>query len=446
MIKQAFFIRKMKTKNIRLNNKISEFFIKIGQLIYLSTEGFYENNMFESINSCAFGFIFSFIPLILIILVILSGILHAYPSLYAYVMNFVTNIESVIDIKPLINQIMTMKSISWVEIVLGFWIIWMARKLFASVLQAINKIFRSYTLRTTWFNQIFVFILEFVLVIAVILIVLVIFVLNKILSIPFFQKLDQFLPLATLSKISSNVSLITYVILFVFTTIIFRMASGVKPRIYICAIYAALATLSFFVVSWFLHTFVNTTNYNIVYGTISSIIVLMMQVWFFFLIFLFFAQMVFSTEYREVLSLGVLYMMPEKESENEDFLTRFKRNLFRSNPSKYTKYETVQYNPGEVIFREGDVPNGVYYIRSGSVYRKSQNSESTLSQGAFFGEMHCILNQDRNSTVTAITPCVITKINTDEFLQMLHNNPKAGAKAIAKVSSYTAELYKMFPE
>lgn len=427
-----------------IRNKIIEIYIKIGQLIYLTIKGITENNLFESVNSCAFGFIFSFIPIILILLAVLSGVLNAYPSLLNYVMGWVDELKPIIDITGLLNQLMTMKSFSWFELFLGIWVIWMARKLFISILSAITKIFRSVSPRKNWFNQIFVFLLELVLIIAALVVVLAIFIMNKALSLPFFEELDEFIPLTLLYKISSNVSLITYIILFVFSTIIFRMASGVKPKLTNCAFFAALATISFNVVTWFLHTFINTTNYNIVYGAISSVIVLMMQVWFFFLIFLFFAQMIFAAEYREVLSLGVLYMMPEKEEDEKDpFWRHIKRNLFRRNPVKVTQFETINYNTGDVIFDIGDAPDSVYYIRSGSVHRHSPRSESQLSHGAFFGEMHCILNYPRTSKAVALEPCVITKIKSDEFLKMLHTNPKASAKAIAKVSKYTSELYRM---
>lgn len=421
-----------------ITTKIKELYIKIGQLIYLTSLNFYENNLFESINSCAFGFIFSFIPIILIILAILSGVLNSYPSLEKYVSSFVTDLQPVIDIEPIIQQIKTTKSLSFVEIILGIWVIWMARKLFSSVLQAINKIFHLVNQRTTWFNQIFVFLLEFVLVFAILLIVMTIFIMNKIIGMPFFQELEQFLPIALLSKISSNVTLITNITLFMSSTIIFRMASGVKPKYYLCALYAAIATVSFHVVSLFLKYFINTTNYNIVYGTISSIILLMMQVWFFFIIFLFCAQMLYCTVYREVLSLGCLYMMPEESIENESTWKHFKRNLFRRNPTRNNKYETVNYNPGDVIFSKGEESTCVYYIRSGTIHRHSENFADYLNQGAFFGEMHCILNQPRTSTALACTPCTITKIKTNEFLEILHTYPKAASKAVSKVSKYTS--------
>ncbi|MCQ2586785.1 MAG: YihY/virulence factor BrkB family protein [Treponema sp.] len=430
------FIRKFEIK-------LKNLYIKTGQIIYLACLNFYENNILESINSCAFGFIFSFIPIILIILAVLSGILQAYPSLQNYVMNFVNDLKPVIDISSVLNQVMTMKSVGWVEIILGIWVVWMARKLFSSILQAINKIFHSVTQRTTLFNQIFVFFLELVLVFAILLVVILIFVFNKLSSLPFMKDLEQFLPITLLTKISSNISLITNIILFVSSTILFRLASGVKPKYHLCAFFAALATGSFNIVSFFLRLFIDASNYNLVYGAISSIILLMMQVWFFFMIFLFFAQVMFCTIYRELLGLGCLYMMPHNPGEDDSTWSHYKRNLFRLNPTKVTKYETKLYNPGDKIFEEGDNPDCVYYIRSGSVHRISKNSESYLNQGAFFGEMHCMLNIPRTSTATACTPCIITQIKSSEFLSMLHTYPKASSKAISKISTYTAKLYEM---
>ena len=58
---------KNKTPKIKIKLKRSQKLTKIGQIIYLTCTNFGNNNLLESASACSFGFIFSFVPLALII-------------------------------------------------------------------------------------------------------------------------------------------------------------------------------------------------------------------------------------------------------------------------------------------------------------------------------------------------------------------------------------------
>ena len=97
---------KNKTPKIKIKLKRSQRLTKMGQIIYLTCSNFQSNNLWESASSCSFGFIFSFVPLALIILTILVGILRVNPALLEYVNVFSEEIEAIVDIKPFINNIL----------------------------------------------------------------------------------------------------------------------------------------------------------------------------------------------------------------------------------------------------------------------------------------------------------------------------------------------------
>ena len=433
-------IKSPKFKNI-LDNLKGKLY-KFGQLIYLTCLNFNDNQLYESANSCSFGFIFSFAPLPLMTLTLMVGLLRNSKTILNYVLKFIEQFKNVFDLTPVLKEVMNMKSLSVIDFVLAIWVIWMARKLFATVVQAMSRIFKSVTKRNTLWYQLIMFVIEFLLIFIIIALIIGIFCLNRLNSFPVFQQLNDFLPLVFLAKLSTNAEFVIYSIIFVFTALIYKLGPGVEIKRKTSIFYAALSTISFYITSRFIRFFFNSSNYSLVYGAISSLIILMILVWFFFSIFLFCAQMMHSRIFLDSLSFGVLYLAPVKENELTKW-GKFILKVFRKPVADTTKYSTKTYKQGDKIFSAGENADYVYYIRSGNVTRISaENKTSVLKEGSFFGEIHCILNQTRTDTATAKTECSITAIKSHDFIKLLRNNPKASAKAISKVSKYTAELYE----
>ena len=95
---------------------------RLGQFIYLSISNFTTNNLWESASACSFGFVFSFIPITLIIIVSLVTILQNFPGVLNSVLQFVTQFEDIIDVKPYIKNIAAYRSLHVVDIFLAIWI------------------------------------------------------------------------------------------------------------------------------------------------------------------------------------------------------------------------------------------------------------------------------------------------------------------------------------
>lgn len=426
----------------KLKQRLIRRFKKIGQLFYLTSANAFNNNIFESANSCSFALIFSFIPISLIIMLILVGLLKNNQNLLEYIITSIENVSSLVDVSSVMDTLLNMKSFSLIDFVLGIWIIWMARKLFSSTLGAINKIFKSVSGSRPLINQLFSFFVEFFLVIIIVFVMLLIFLLNQFLEIPSIQQIIDDSPLELLARIGNNASILSYIVIFIFTSVIYRMCSGVKPKISYCIFYAFLSTVTFYFFSNLLTLFFNPSNYNLIYGAISSLLILMMRVWFFFNIFLFFAQMLFCALYLDSLSFLLLYILPDDEKSSSKW-AKLKRKLFTNPAVVKTKYEIKKFKFSEKIYSEGDRPDWVYYLLKGTVYRYAKDDSITeLKPGSFFGEMHCVLNQQRTDTIIAQSDCEIAVIDAKEFLDLLNKDNRASSKAISKVAKYTKLLRK----
>ena len=423
----------------RLKTYFKKIFSRFGQILYLTLSNFTKNALWESASACAFGFIFSFIPVTMIIFTVLVGILRIYPNIYNFIISFTEQFDAVVKITPVLDRLLQIRSFSSFNIFLAVWIIWMARKLFNSIIIAMNKVFRSVSKRKSWFNQILTFIIEFSITLIIAVIIIAAFVFSQIISLPFFQTLLAYFPLLEKQSSSNLATFVLYFILFISTVIAYRIIPGTKPLLRRCVFYASLSTAAFFIVSWFLNIFMNVTNYNAVYGTISSLVVLMMKVYLFFVIFLFCAQMIYVSQFFDTLLRSEIYLLPAFESKGMgNYLRRF---LF-INPSEIqTEQNTVRLAIGEILYRKEDKVTKVYFLKSGAITEASAQGFTLRSQGCFLGDVQCILNQTYQADAQALADCELISFTAEEFMDIIERSHHAARKAISKISEYTATAY-----
>jgi CRP-like cAMP-binding protein len=88
--------------------------------------------------------------------------------------------------------------------------------------------------------------------------------------------------------------------------------------------------------------------------------------------------------------------------------------------------ENVKFPAGSVVFKEGDQPDGVYFILSGGVeISKTEGgvkvSLAKLGPDAVFGEMALIDSNPRSATVMTLAETECMKGTTDNFKSLLTN-------------------------
>lgn len=424
---------------IKIKLRKSQKFKKFGQKIYLCCANFLNNTLWESSASCSFGFIFSFIPLSLIILTILVGIFKVSPGLVNYTITFAEQIESIINIRPLINNVLNTKGFRFMDIILALWIIWMARKLFLSIMQGMTKIFRTVTQRKNIFNQLIVFISEFLIVFVIAAVLIFSFVFNQLVSSQVFDPIREYFPEIVNHNSHMIVTSLMYSVIFICTVLVYRVISGSKPPFYLCIFYALLNILTFLLISFAINKFVNFNRYNFVYGTISTLVILMMRVYFFFVFFWFFAQMIYVSQFFDTLLLSEIYLLPSQETKG--MMASFRRMMFVNPSALKTTANTRYYKAGEIILKKDDVADCIYYLRKGKVVEENENLQILHSPGDFIGEVQCIQNQPRPGNTIAIEDSKLLVFTKEEFLDLMQKSPKAAIKAISKISDETAGIY-----
>ena len=89
----------------------------------------------------------------------------------------------------------------------------------------------------------------------------------------------------------------------------------------------------------------------------------------------------------------------------------------------------VSCRPGQMAFSQGDPADAIFYVREGKlkltvVSRQGKEAVvAILTPGAFFGE-GCLAGQiKRMATATAMTGCVMARIEKSEMIRVLHAEP-----------------------
>ena len=97
--------------------------------------------------------------------------------------------------------------------------------------------------------------------------------------------------------------------------------------------------------------------------------------------------------------------------------------------------EKCIFEPGTAIVKEGNVGAHMYIIIDGeaSVTKQGRGGEIELARlGApdSFGEMGLADNETRSASVTALTPCILVRIND----QSVNSRPEIGAKVYRNIA------------
>ena len=86
------------------------------------------------------------------------------------------------------------------------------------------------------------------------------------------------------------------------------------------------------------------------------------------------------------------------------------------------------FEPGEEVFRQGDIGDRIYIIASGhaEVARGENGLEAVLARlgpGEYFGEMALLNRTTRNATVRCLEPLDVLSIHKREFSVLAANLP-----------------------
>ena len=104
------------------------------------------------------------------------------------------------------------------------------------------------------------------------------------------------------------------------------------------------------------------------------------------------------------------------------------RNTVNNVPGMLKPFDTVSYKDKQVVCRQHEVSNDLYFIVSGryAIYTDSKLVSVLSPNDMFIGEMAFLLNDRRSATVMAIGGGKLIKIPKVSFLNLIRRNPHYG--------------------
>ena len=115
-------------------------FVTFSQSIFLTTKYFLQNRLLSFAGSCAFSFLFSVIPLFMMIVMVLVRFLHASPKTISAIVSAMPELERYFNSESVIQSVQSIRTFSSFEIVASAFILWMARRFFASIFDSMQNI------------------------------------------------------------------------------------------------------------------------------------------------------------------------------------------------------------------------------------------------------------------------------------------------------------------
>ena len=178
-------------------------------------------------------------------------------------------------------------------------------------------------------------------------------------------------------------------------------------------------------------------RYNLLYGTLGMLFLLLVNVYFFFTFFLFGAQFMMVQSFSDALLFIRFRKLKSKSTSSGISPSLPWDKLFAFLPRPLEKY-LGSYKKGDLIFHKGSQCQEVYFILSGNagVYldEKCVNKIAIIGEAHFFGEMEFTESEGRSASIKAETDLSVVILPRELFRTILRTDPETDQKLILDLS------------
>ena len=356
--------------------------------------------------------ILSVIPLFILTLVLASDIFSSSPDIQSELKQAIQGIVPYLseDLFVQLGQIERKKQLlGWVGIIS---LIWLSSTIFNAIETALNLIFRSIRTRN--------YVVSKLLAIGMIPLGWSVGILS--ISITYISAILAKQPILA----QSNIYIITlihdvlfryglpFLITVLFSTIVYRAVPtgevSLNSAFVGSLIFSSLLELAKYLFTWYV---ANYTRYNVIFGSLETVVILVIWVFYVALIFLFCAELISSYQKRDLILLEKAFLKPGKDPSGVS------ERLFR----KFGRF----YPEGAYVFKEGDAGRDMYYILSGRIQVEKEAGQvkkllADMGKGAYFGEMAALIDAPRTASALVVEDSNVAAVSGDIFRNLLRES------------------------
>lgn len=355
--------------------------------------------------------ILSAIPLFILTIVVAGYIFDSHPHIQA---DITEAVRSGFFSEKLLSQLGQIekkrKVLGWAG-VLG--LIWLSAAIFDSMATALNIIFRSRKKRNYFAAKLM----------AISMIPLAWIVGIASIAISYITALLVSQPALLMESLGFSLSavsavLLRYIVPYLITTLFFIIVYSVIPtariRLSVVAAGSAIAALLLEIAKQLFTWYVaNYTRYNVIFGSLEAVVILVVGVFYVAVIFLFCAEMMSSYQRRDILLLEEAILKPRK-------------NIMKVDERLFKKFGRT-YEKGSVVFSEGDSGHEMFYVLSGRIFLEKVDCQvkkvlAEMGPGQYFGEMAALIDISRSATARAVEDSQLAVIDGNTFRDLMRES------------------------
>lgn len=388
-------------------------------------DNFRNNGDTNQAAALAFYAILSFIPLFMLTLLAAGLIFGSHPAVQERLIATIREFHPYFsgDILIQLGQVeKTKKVLGWVGILS---LVWFSAMIFNSLETSLDIIFRSKSKRN--------YVLSKLLAIAMIPLGWTVAVTSiAITSIAaFVARYPLFAESGWLAVTLVHGVLFRYVIPYLvmvaFFTFVYKIIPtgrvGLGGAFVGSALFSALMETAKHLFTWYV---ANYTRYDVIYGSLQTVVILVIWVFYVALILLFCAELVSSYQRRNLILL-------------EKAFTRKSRDKMKINERLFRKFGRM-YPAGSYVFREGDRGSEMYYLLMGKVQVEKQAGQvsrvlTEMGPGAYFGEMATLIDAPRTASVRVLEDSDIAVIKADTFNRLIRDSSAVSLMMLKEFSN-----------
>jgi len=368
--------------------------------------------------------ILSFIPMFILTIIMVNQILGAFPHVQYEMVEGVKKMSPYFS-GPLLDQLGGVEDkkhvLGWLGIIT---LIWFSSMIFGAIETAMNMIFHSHRRRNYLASKLLAIAMipaGWAVAVASIIVTYVVALLAKqpLLAETVFHSFP-------IIKGVFFQYVIPFLVTVLFFTILYKVIPTGKIPLGIAvtggAIFSALMEVAKHFFAWYV---ANYTRYNVIFGSLETVVILVIWVFYIALILLFCAELMASFMRRDLILLQKAFFKPGKR-----WLARDER-LFHKFGRMYPK--------NAYVFQEGDASDEMYYILSGRIQLEktlgtTKKILTDMGPGNYFGEIAALIEAKRTASAKACEDTELAVIDGETFRNLLRESDEASLLMLKEFS------------